>query len=236
MKNNIIHFLYSVCLISLFVFAVITYHNNNALESRINALNKNGKDFNSEKTFKEDYYIKQQSSDTNLLLVVFPIIVGFIALFTYKDIFQKVVAYETKIQTKIEEQETEWNKNHSLILELKARMDLDSSQSNFSHSSYFFHEEDYEYYITSFLNGVKYKVYHSLWLSDKFPETSDLVIKEVISKLKIFTKAINKIEIPNNLSNFQLTELSKEIRKINNDEVDNLLSIIYSKLVTTKTN
>jgi hypothetical protein len=41
---------------------------------------------------------------------------------------------------------------HSLILELKARMDLDSSQNNFNQSSYFFHEKDYEYYITKFLS------------------------------------------------------------------------------------
>ena len=235
MKDTIIHFLYSLCILSLLIFSVVSYHNSNVLESRINSLNKNGKDFNSEKTFKEDYYIKQQSSDTTLLLVVFPIIVGFIALFTYKDIFQKVVAYETKIQTKIEEQETEWNKNHSLILELKARMDLDSSQSNFSHSSYFFHEEDYEYYITSFLDGVKFKVYHSLWMSDKFPDTKDILVKEVILQLKRFLKIINTIEIPETLSNFQLTELNKEIRKINNDEVDNLLSLMYSKLTPIKT-
>ena len=235
MKDTIIHFLYSLCILSLLIFSVVSYHNSNVLESRINSLNKNGKDFNSEKTFKEDYYIKQQSSDTTLLLVVFPIIVGFIALFTYKDIFQKVVAYETKIQTKIEERETEWNKNHSLILELKARMDLDSSQSNFSHSSYFFHEEDYEYYITSFLDGVKSKVYHSLWMSDKFPDTKDILVKEVILQLKRFLKIINTIEIPETLSNFQLTELNKEIRKINNDEVDNLLSLMYSKLTPIKT-
>ena len=234
MKDTIIHSLYILCILSLLIFSVVSYHNNNVLESRINSLNKNGKDFNSEKTFKEDYYIKQQSSDTTLLLVVFPIIVGFVALFTYKDIFQKVVAYETKIQTKIEEQETEWNKNHSLILELKARMDLDSSQSNFSHSSYFFHEEDYEYYITSFLDGVKFKVYHSLWMSDKFPDTKDILVKEVILQLKRFLKIINTIEIPETLSNFQLTELNKEIRKINNDEVDNLLSLMYSKLTPIK--
>ena len=234
MKNLITHFIYSFCIVFLLVFSVVSYHNSNVLESRINSLTKNEKVFTSERSFKEDYYIRQQSSDTTLLLVVFPIIVGFIALFTYKDIFQKVVTYETKIQTKIEEQETEWNKNHSLILELKARMDLDSSQSNFSQSSYFFHEEDYEYYITSFLDGVKYKVYHHLWMSDKFPDTNNILVEEIISQLKRFLKIITTIEIPKTLSNFQLTELNKEIRKINNDEIDNLLSIIYSKLTPIK--
>lgn len=231
MKNTLLNLLYSFCIIILLVFSTISYHNNNVLESRINSLNKNSIDFNSEKTFKEDYYIKQLDRDTTLLLVVFPILVGFISLFTYKNILDKIVTYEANINNKIKEKETEWDKNHNLILELKARIDLNSSQNNFSQSSYFFHEKDYEYYITSFLDGVKYKVYHHLWLSENFPDTKDILIKEVLSELKRFIKTIDNIEIPNTLSNFQLTELVKEIRKINNDEVDNLLSIIYSKLM-----
>lgn len=232
MKNFILNFIYSFCIIFLLVFAVITYHNNNVLESRINSLNKNGIDFNSEKTFKEDYYITQQSSDTDLLLVVFPIIVGFIALFTYKDIILLVKSHRTEIQAEIHKQESKWNENHILFLELKARMDSDSSQVNFSQSSYFFHEEDYEYYITSFLDGIKYKVYHSIWMLDKFPDNKDILNKEIISQLKRFIGRLEKIEIPKNISNYQLTEVIKEIRKVNNDEVDNLLSVIYSKLIT----
>jgi hypothetical protein len=232
MKNFILNLLCSFCIIFLLVFAVISYHNNNVLENRVNSLTKNSKDFSSEKSFKEDYYIKQQSSDTTLLLVVFPLIVGFISLFTYKNILDKVVAYEANINNKIKKKETEWNKYHNLILELKARIDLGSSQSNFSQSSYFFHEDDYEYYITSFLDGVKYKVYHSIWMSDKFPDNSDILIKEVISELKRFLKVIENIEIPKNLSNYQLTGVIKEIREIKNDKVDNLLSVIYSKLMT----
>jgi hypothetical protein len=234
MKNLLAHFIYSFCIIFLIVFSVISYHNNDVLESRINSLTKNAKDFSSEKSFKEDYYIKQQSSDTTLLLVVFPIIVGFVSLFTYKNILDKVVTYEANINNKIKKKESEWNENHNLILELKARIDLDSSQVNFSQSSYFFHEENYEYYITSFLDGIKYKVYHSIWMSDKFPDTSDILVKQVISELKRFLKITEKIEIPNNLSNYQITEVIKEIRKVNSDEVDNLLSIIYFKLTPIK--
>ena len=234
MKNTLLNLLYSFCIILLLVFSAISYHNNNILESRINSLNKNSIDFNSEKTFKEDYYIKQQGNDTTLLLVVFPILVGFVSLFTFANVVQKLGTTKTEIENKIKEKEAEWNKNHNLILELKARIDLDSSQNNFSQSSYFFHEEDFEYYITSFLNGVKYKVYHHLWLSEKFPDTKNILIKEVVSELKRFINTIEKIEVPKTLSNFQLTELTKEIRKIDNDEVDNLLSIIYSKLTPIK--
>ena len=97
MKNYFVHFIYSFCIVCLLVFSVISYHNNNVLESRINTITKNNKLLDSDKTFKEDYYITQQSHDTNLLLVVFPIIVGFIALFTYKDLTFLVKKHRTEI-------------------------------------------------------------------------------------------------------------------------------------------
>ena len=84
-----IHLIYSSILFILIVFVFIEYHNNNVLESRINSLNKNSIDFTSEKTFKEDFYITQQSRDTTLLLVVFPIIVGIISLLTYVNITER---------------------------------------------------------------------------------------------------------------------------------------------------
>ena len=140
--------------------------------------------------------------------------------------------HRTDTDKKITDKEAEWNKNHSLILELKARIDIDSSQNNFSQSSYFFHEKDYDYYITSFLNGVKFKVYHHTWMLDKFPENENILTQRIISDLKRFLQTNSKISIPTNLSNYELTELCKEIRKINNDKVDNLISIIYSKLIS----
>ena len=187
-----------------------------------------------ERQFKEEMYIRQQESDTNLILIVFTTALGLTAFLTFTSVKRDFERRSSIIEDKYTENTRNIDSKHSLILELKARMDLDSSQSNFSQSSYFFHEEDYEYYITSFLDGVKFKVYHSLWMSDKFLDTKDILLKEVVSQLKRFLKILDTIEIPETLSNFQLTELKKEIRKINNDEVDNLLSIIYSKLTPIK--
>ncbi|TRX15888.1 hypothetical protein [Flavobacterium franklandianum] len=119
MKNTLLHFLYSFCIILLLVNAIVTHHDNNVLESRINTLNKNGIDFNSEKTFKEDYYIKQQSSDTTLLLVVFPIIVGFVALFTFANVVQKFRTTKTEIENDIKEKEAKWDKQHKRLSKLE---------------------------------------------------------------------------------------------------------------------
>ena len=119
MKNLILNLLYSFCIIILLVFAAITYHNNNVLENRINILNKNNIDFNSEKTFKEDYYIKQQSNDTTLLLIVFPIIVGFVSLFTFANVVQKFRATKTEIENNIKEKETKWDEQHKRLSKLE---------------------------------------------------------------------------------------------------------------------
>ena len=119
MKNTLLNLLYSFCIITLLVFSVIAYHNSNILESRINSLNKNSIDFNSEKTFKEDYYIKQLDRDTNLLLVVFPLLVGFASLFTFANVVQKLGATKTEIENKIKEKETEWEEQHKRLNSLE---------------------------------------------------------------------------------------------------------------------
>ena len=119
MKNTLLNLLYSFCIITLLVFSVIAYHNSNILESRINSLNKNSIDFNSEKTFKEDYYIKQQGNDTTLLLVVFPILVGFVSIFTFANVVQKLGATKTEIENKIKEKEAEWDEQHKRLNSLE---------------------------------------------------------------------------------------------------------------------
>lgn len=96
MKINI-HLIYTSILFALIVFCCVEYHNNNVLETRINSLNKNSIDFKSDKTFKEDYYITQQSHDTNLLLVLFPVLVGIFGFFTYINVTER---YSSRIKAK----------------------------------------------------------------------------------------------------------------------------------------
>ena len=129
MKNTLLNLLYSFCIITLLVFSVIAYHNNNILESRINSLTKNSIDFNSEKTFKEDYYIKQQGNDTTLLLVVFPILVGFVSIFTFANVVQKLGATKTEIENKIKEKEAEWDEQHKRLNSLEIDLNFQIASS-----------------------------------------------------------------------------------------------------------
>lgn len=144
MKNNILNFLYSFCIILLLVFATITYHNNNVLESRINTLTKNSKDFSSEKSFKEDYYIKQQSSDTTLLLIVFPIIVGFVSLFTFANVVQKLGATKTEIENKIKEKEAEWDEQHKRLNSLEIDLNFQIASNCIDNAKKYRDESDFK--------------------------------------------------------------------------------------------
>ena len=121
MKINI-HIVYTSILFALIVFCFIEYHNNNVLESRINSLNKNSIDFNSEKTFKEDYYITQQSHDTNLLLVVFPILLGAFGFFTYINITERYSSRISKIEDDYHNQTSEWKKYHNMLILLESEL------------------------------------------------------------------------------------------------------------------
>ena len=123
MKNHF-HIVYSSILIVLIILVCIEYHNNNVLESRINTLNKNSIDFKSEKTFKEDFYITQQSRDTTLLLVVFPIIVGIISLLTYVNITERHRNMIESIKAEAHKNKSENDSYHKKFVLLESELNF----------------------------------------------------------------------------------------------------------------
>jgi hypothetical protein len=120
--SKYIHLYYSSLLFILIVFVSIEYHNNNVLESRINSLNKNSIDFKSEKTFKEDFYITQQSRDTTLLLFVFSALVGIIGLFTYTNIVESFRNSIDEIKADNVNQKAERDKYHNNFILLESEL------------------------------------------------------------------------------------------------------------------
>lgn len=122
--KNIIHIVYSSILIALIILVCIEYHNNNVLESRINSLNKNSIDFSSEKTFKEDFYITQQSRDTTLLLVVFPVLVGIVSLLTYINITERHRNIIEEIKTETHKQKSENDSYHKKFVLLESELNF----------------------------------------------------------------------------------------------------------------
>ena len=119
-----IHLIYSSILFFLIVFVCIEYHNNNVLESRINSLNKKSIDFRCEKTFKEDYYITQQSNDTNLLLVVFPFLLALASVFTYTNILEKHKIRIEEIVNDNKKQKRENDSYHKKFILLESELNF----------------------------------------------------------------------------------------------------------------
>ena len=118
MKLNI-NFIYSFFILLLVSFVVLEFHNNNVLENRINTITKYSKSLDSEKTFKEDYYITQQSHDTNLILVVFTVLIAFTGLFTYVNIIERYNSKVNEIKDEIEKYKSEWDKQHNKLSKLE---------------------------------------------------------------------------------------------------------------------
>ncbi|WP_418263547.1 hypothetical protein [Flavobacterium faecale] len=87
-------------------------------------MNKNSIDFNSEKTFKEDYYITQQSSDTNLILVVFAVLITFSGVFTYVNILERWNAKMAEINTERDKQNKKYEDYEHNLMVLKSELDF----------------------------------------------------------------------------------------------------------------
>ncbi|WP_426094991.1 hypothetical protein [Flavobacterium sp. DSR2-3-3] len=87
-------------------------------------MNKNSIDFNSEKTFKEDYYITQRSSDTNLILVVFAVLITFSGVFTYVNILERWNSKMTEINTERDKQNEKYKDYEHNLMVLKSELDF----------------------------------------------------------------------------------------------------------------
>lgn len=119
MKVNI-NFIYSFLLLVLISVVTIEFHNNNVLESRINTITKYSKPLSSEKSFKEDYYITQQSHDTNLILVVFTVLIAFTGLFTYVNIIERYNSKMSEVKDEIEKYKSEYDVQHKRLIKLES--------------------------------------------------------------------------------------------------------------------
>ena len=182
MKINI-HYIYSITITVLITFVIIGFHNNNVLESKINTVYKNSTDFNSKKSFKEDYYITQQSHDTNLILVVFTVLIGFSSFFTYVNVIKSNRAEITKINKKYKKQSSNWEAHKIDLLELKLKINKENSTKCRADASYFFREGLYYDYLDSMIISIKYNLEYYLWFKKQYPTDSEILIHKLVLKL-----------------------------------------------------
>lgn len=224
--------IYFFLLISLLVFLTINFHNNNVLESRINTITKNNKPLNSEKTFKEDYYITQQSHDTNLLLVVFTVLIAFTGLFTYINIVERYNAKVSEIKDEIKKYESDWDKVHYDLDLTKVTISIASSNLNSEKAKTFLINKDFKNYFQHELLSISDKTDYYLWVvKTEQQDMAEFVIGTQLKKLTSVSNNIVTIKFDKAISLILDTYINN-IRKMNNTEINKLVSIIHSKITT----
>jgi hypothetical protein len=118
MKNFILG-LFSAFLVLLIVYLIMS---NSSLKSRIDTLTQTyaEKENTDVQKFKEDYYLKQLDRDTNLLLVVFPILLAITTIATFAGVREEFKRNLAEVKSDSEKQISEYNKSVVHISNLKS--------------------------------------------------------------------------------------------------------------------
>ena len=236
----------TIVLFAGLLLSVINYRNIEVLESRINTVTKYKDEqskLDSEKTFKEDYYITQQSHDTNLTLVVFGVLVALSGFFTYKNIDikfeekakemnQQIFDLKKELQqikTTTENETIEINK----LIE-NFRIDFYVETGSVSSEIANFHLEqnniaEYYYYSIGAMSKASDYVLSEFKTASKEEtlETRNGILKELTLISDNIGAQIELGEVYfRNTSNY-----IAKIRKLDDDRIDHILSILHSKTI-----
>ncbi|MDQ8013601.1 MAG: hypothetical protein REI96_14210 [Flavobacterium nitrogenifigens] len=236
MHKNYSTVIFSFVLILFIILTVINYHNNDVLESRINTIHKhlnaknNIDNFDSEKNFKEDYYITQQAHDTNVILVFFGLFVAITGFFTYKSIVDRFDYKSIELNREIQA--------HKKILihdigMLKKEFYSDGADIDNERGQKFLQEGNLGHYVSYTLSCVKKNYQYYLHLLVIEPDSKH----EYMTDINIELLQEIKAELKDNLSISDSTygviqDHMREIRRIENNQIDKLLSSIDSKLLS----
>ena len=212
MKINI-NIIYTSILFCLIVFCFVQYHKNNVLETRINSLNKNSIDFDSEKTFKEDYYITQQSSDTNLILVVFAVLITFSGVFTYVNILERWNSKMAEINTERDKQNEKYKDYEHNLMVLKSELDY---QIGLIYS-----EKAISLLKTDFIKSLMLSFCSMEKHCSVINENFDVTKYDSLKMLNLELKHINEMVKDDDL--FNVRELSFEVYK---DRIDRITKVL----------
>ncbi|MCD0473359.1 hypothetical protein LPB87_03015 [Flavobacterium sp. EDS] len=237
MRKYISTAVFSVILFTVVILTAINYHNNEVLETRINTLVKyskvDTKDLNSEKSFKEDYYILQQSHDTNLILVVFGLVVAVIGFFTYQNVVAKFDLISTELKNEIQATKKEGqaviDKLGDLQIEFyteTATLLKETARSSRARGN----TSMYVYY--SIASVSKYADFCQWFMNDK--SACELNFTDLQKNIVADLERVNRIIA----SGIEVSASSSEviegyivnIRKIESKEANKVLSQIHSKI------
>jgi hypothetical protein len=186
----------------------------------------------SQQRFKEDYYITQESNNTNLILSVFAITVVLFSFSSFTLFESRVNEHKKYYSDKIEEQD----RKHSifnvhfenLLMDVARKEGYDNSHKALTH----FKDMEYDWFIYYTLESIKH--FSDYYVLAKKKEGSENLSNSVITnQIDILNDALKKTENVEKLKDFEpeLTQsYIKDIQRFNSVEITKLVSKLYSKL------
>lgn len=227
---------FTILLFIVLLLSVFNYRNIDVLESRINTVAKYKVDstkLDSEKGFKEDYYITQQSHDTNLILVVFGLFVAVTGFFTYKNIDIKFEEKAKELKNEIDMHSSAWFKTKGELASLTMNSLIESTQLNQEIAKMFLNNNDISNFVYYMLNSVSKSADFCNWgLENEYStfENMENLIKG-IKKSLIYIDAEMGLSLDVTTSKYiSLSENFQSVKKLNDKELNKLISIIDAKI------
>lgn len=244
MQKYISTAVFSFLLLGVIILTALNYHNNDVLESRINTVTKYSKELKSEKSFKEDYYIQQQSRDTTLLLLVFGVVVTVIGFFTYQNLAAKFDLKTSELKTVINKYREEWTDLNDELGLLKVSYFYESATLSIEHANLHIPPSQVDKFSVYNLRASSKYADIILWIRkrdemDKENNIKDNVdpgptILTKITEIKtLLSRVNNRLDDTHKVRPSSIFEIEKNInniRELKNDEINRLLSDIQSKI------
>ena len=179
----------------------------------------------SQQRFKEDYYITQESSNTNLILSVFAVITFLFGLFSYSLFESRVNEHKKYYEQKIEEQDSKHEVLVTHLNDLLQNIATDKAYENLIKAKDYYLKQDYDWYIHFSLEAVNsFSEYFFLTdnqeLKDFITENQIKNLKDVVKNIEennIIVKNIEPIVTQNYITNilrFKNTEITSLVCKI----------------------
>lgn len=231
---------FTILLLTVLLLSVFNYRNIDVLESRINTIAKykvTPSKLNSEKGFKEDYYITQQSHDTNLILVLFGLFVALSGFFTYKNIDSKFEDKAKELKKEIDTYRDEWLTMKDNFDELKFEFLLQSAELCKEIAAKYLQEDNMSEYVLNSFASVSKMADLCIFNAEINNEESDS--KENLQKnvldflLNVDENMGDTISVDTN--DFAvIEEYMYRVRKVEMRDVDRLLNKIHTKIQVNK--
>lgn len=178
--------------------------------------------------FKEDFYIKQQERDSNLILTVLPILFAIFGILSYKLSSDEFSFFKTQQKNKHAKQQAKYNSTHKQLVETQNDLYYQIADINMNKADNHLNDENKASYL--FYKIVALKSYTTCYFNHvelKQEDTAKSLLNDmIIPHLKDIESisdltAIHKSVIINSL---------KYIGSINNTEIDDLLPKIQVKI------